>query len=182
MTISIKSIKNCNVDINSRHDQNPRGTHSVSLNFESGDKRYHIWLKPLASRTGDQWQLGDTLYGNLIVQPQFGRHKTSKVSPASHAKAVDHALRMAGIGEGDFINSATLNKKIADHMAAIKAAHAVEQAKIEQDRAAVIRVALLNFVSEICSDNPAAQSAMIVFANHADQSDLTALDRLFHTL
>jgi hypothetical protein len=185
MAIAIKNIKNIFIfsDKDNREIECYDGRYAnIALHFEAGEHRYHVWMTHSVARG---WQLGATLYKNLIVQPKFGKYKTGKLEVQAHRAAVDHAIKAMNIGQcnnSQFLrlDSDAITQIVEAHNARVRDVKRAATDAANAVRATTIRQALAEFALSDRIVTTDVIAALSMVAAQASNDELNALDHLFN--
>lgn len=108
MSYTLKDIRNLRIEWNGESIS----YQAASVCFESGNERFHIWLRP--NKTGGlddlpnvTFAFADTLYANAIEQPQYGHIKTKRmdINAPTHRKLREYMMRELVANYSDLDNA-----------------------------------------------------------------------------
>jgi len=175
MAIAIKNITNCHISACSNTNAYRS---NCTIDFEAGEFRYHIWVRP--QHDGTTWELGLTLYRNLI---NFGERykKTKNMDVLVNANAINHVMAALNLGTISGINHDAINAFVDAHNTSEIERRARELAEANTARAAKIRATLMTAIfSGVYS--PQFAHAVGNMIEHGTDDDLNSLDHLFNVV
>jgi hypothetical protein len=152
------------------------GVHSASIMFESGDRRFHIWLVPskaVAVEAIDEiaWKLSDTLYSSPIEPARYGGRQTRHLdlNATAHKALRDLVGLFVKQSFGD-LNSAV--RKLATNYIE---ARDLQRNRHAEDLAKNIREAVKSFADELQQTNINAWHGLAGFFSHASDEEVAKL-------